>query len=165
MLGALDAHYREAEAVAACVLFREWSDSVPTEQLVELCEGVEPYRPGALYRRELPCLLRCLARIDAPLEALIVDGYVWLNSGAPALGGHLYRALGEKVPVIGIAKNPFARAGASVEITRGRSRRPLLISAAGIELATAAEHVRAMHGPHRIPTLLKAVDLLARAGG
>ncbi len=162
MIGALDAHYRDTEAIAACVLFREWTDAEPAELFVEVCPGVEPYRPGELYRRELPCLLRCVARIHQPLETLIVDGYAWLKNGAPALGGHLFRALGEAIPVIGVAKNPFTRAGPAVELTRGRSSRPLFISAAGVDLATAIARVRAMHGSHRIPTMLRRVDQLSR---
>lgn len=35
-------------------------------------------------------------------------------------------------------------------------------AAAGADPAEAAEKVRAMHGPHRVPALLKRVDLPAR---
>lgn len=35
-------------------------------------------------------------------------------------------------------------------------------AAAGTDPAAAAEKIRAMHGPHRVPALLKRVDLLAR---
>ena len=165
MLAALDVHYREREAVAACVLFERWEDAAPASELVEVCPGVAPYRPGELYLRELPCLLRCLARVETPLEAVIVDAYVWLDDGRPALGGYLFRELGERVPVIGVAKNPFARAGPFVEVLRGTGRRALFVSAAGMDPAIAAEHLLAMHGAFRIPTLLKRVDQLCRSGG
>ncbi len=36
------------------------------------------------------------------------------------------------------------------------------LTAAGISPECAAEHVRAMHGPYRIPTLLKRIDSLCR---
>ena len=34
-------------------------------------------------------------------------------------------------------------------------------TAAGLDSNTAAGHIRDMHGPHRIPTLLKRVDQLS----
>jgi len=47
-------------------------------------------------------------------------------------------------------------------VLRGDSRRPLYVTAAGLDPAAAALHVRSMHGPFRIPTLLKRVDQLCR---
>jgi deoxyribonuclease V len=38
----------------------------------------------------------------------------------------------------------------------------LFVTAAGIAPPRAADLVRSMHGPHRIPTLLKRTDQLAR---
>ncbi|MCJ8155622.1 hypothetical protein MKJ01_17835 [Chryseobacterium sp. SSA4.19] len=38
-------------------------------------------------------------------DSIIVDGYVTLdNDGKLGLGGYLYDAMGQKVPVIGLAK-------------------------------------------------------------
>ena len=48
-------------------------------------------------------------------------------------------------------------------MTRGESATPLFITAAGIAAETAAAHVVAMHGPFRIPTLIKRADTLARS--
>ncbi len=97
------------------------------------------------------------------MGVVVVDGYVWLDGVSVAgLGAHLYQALAGKVAVIGVAKRRFAGAGAAVEVVRGRSIRPLFITAAGMSAQTAAEHVRSMHGPNRIPTLLKRVDSLCR---
>jgi deoxyribonuclease V len=96
---------------------------------------------------------------------VIVDGYVWLDgSGKPGLGGHLFQALGERVTVVGIAKTPLHGADGAHEVLRGSSQRPLFVTAAGIPADVAAEHVRAMHGAHRIPTLLSRVDALCRRG-
>jgi deoxyribonuclease V len=47
-------------------------------------------------------------------------------------------------------------------VERGGSAKPLYVTAAGIAAETAAAHVAAMHGAHRIPTLLKLVDRLVR---
>ncbi len=64
--------------------------------------------------------------------------------------------------MIGVAKTRFAGAEA-VAILRGRSHQPLFVTAAGLDARRAAELVRGMHGPHRLPTLLKRADQLARA--
>ena len=92
---------------------------------------------------------------------VIVDGYVWLAGGTPGLGAHLHGALG--VPMIGVAKTRYASAAGAAEVCRGESRSPLFVSAVGLELAEAVEGVRRMHGPYRVPTLLKQVDALTRS--
>jgi hypothetical protein len=51
----------------------------------------------------------------------------------------------------------------TIAITRGKSRLPLFVTSAGIEVAVAASHMQHMPGAHRLPTLLKAVDALVRA--
>jgi deoxyribonuclease V len=163
MLACVDVDYRDHEAVVACVLFRAWTDAASAAEEVERLAQVEPYQPGQFYRRELPCLLAVLRKVPAPPEAVVVDGYVWLaDETAPGLGGHLYAALGRAVPVIGVAKTRFAGAVLARPVVRGISRRPLWVTAAGIDPDAAARHVVAMHGPFRIPTLLKRVDQLCR---
>src|SRR5947209_894733 len=108
MLACVDVDYRDENALAACVLFRDWTDAVPSAELIRLIEHVEPYVPGQFYKRELPCLLGVLADVPEPLDAVIVDGYVWLkDEQTPGLGGHLFEALARKVPVIGVAKTRF----------------------------------------------------------
>lgn len=125
--------------------------------------AVEPYVPGQFYRRELPCLLAVLKKSGAEFSSVVIDGYVWLDAGGvPGLGAHLFEALGKKIPVVGVAKTRFEGA-APAEITRGSSRQPLFITAAGMELPLAASRIQSMHGPHRIPTLLKRADQLCRA--
>jgi deoxyribonuclease V len=161
MIAFVDVDYRDAGAVAACVLARAWADECPAAELVEPIAHVEPYEPGRFYRRELPCLLAVLGRVTDPLAAVVVDGYIWLGDGRPGLGAHLYDALGRAVPVVGVAKTRFAPADA-VEVARNGSRRPLFVTAAGLPAAEAARHVAAMPGPYRIPTLLRRVDQLCR---
>lgn len=162
MIALLDVDYRADEAQAACVLLRDWADATPAgEQIARLC-GIAPYQPGAFYRRELPCLLAVLRNSAPPPATLMVDGYAWLGQDRPGLGVHLHEALGQKVPVIGVAKTRFAGAPA-IEVCRGASRRPLFVSAVGLDATTAAAHVVAMHGPYRVPAMLRRVDQLCRA--
>jgi deoxyribonuclease V len=163
MLACVDVDYRGDEAVAACVLFGAWpAEHSAGEHFLHLT-GVAPYQPGQFYRRELPCLLAVLGRVAEPLEAVVIDGYVWLrDEESPGLGAHLYRALGGAVPVVGVAKTRFASARAAAAVRRGDSQKPLYVTAAGLPVDEAARHVQSMHGPHRLPTLLKQVDRLCR---
>jgi deoxyribonuclease V len=164
MKACVDVDYRVDDAMAACVLFHDWTDDRCAGQHVERIRGVAEYVPGQFYRRELPCLLAVLGRVAEPLELVVVDGYVWLGEeDAPGLGAHLYEALGRRVGVVGVAKTRFAGARSAVEITRGESAtRPLFVTAAGLDVAAAARAVQSMHGPYRVPTLLRQVDRLCR---
>ncbi len=162
MIAALDVHYRQDQmAAAAAVLFRDWADGAPFATYESILEKVAAYRSGQFYKRELPCLLALLKSIHEPLETLIVDGYVTHGDG-PDLGWRLFSTFKGRIAVIGVAKSKYANAQ-GIEILRGDSRRPLYVSAAGMDIRQAACHIRQMQGRHRIPTLLKLVDQLARA--
>jgi len=171
VLACLDVDYADESAIAGCVLFLDWKDGVPAARLTESVPSTAPYVPGSFYLRELPPLLSVLSRVREPLEAVVVDGYVWLGA-EPGLGARLFAALGERVPVIGVAKSHWGGATRhadvppscrALSITRGGSARPLYVTAAGIDVERAAALVSQMHGAHRIPTLIKDVDTLVRA--
>ena len=161
--GAVDVYYpaaggaRAALVVASDPTFAE----VVGEHVVHLAE-VAPYRPGAFYERELPPIAAAAAAVHGTLDLLIVDGYVTLDpAGRPGLGTHVHREL--NVTVIGVAKTGFRGATHAIEVYRGGSRRPLHVTAAGLAPADAADLVRAMAGPHRLPDALKRVDTLSRS--
>jgi deoxyribonuclease V len=163
MIAALDVCYGPRAAAAAAVLFQGWADAAEAGHHLALVADVAPYEPGAFYRRELPCLLAVLAEVRAPLSAVVVDGYVWLSDdGHPGLGAHLYDALGRGPAVIGVAKTSFRGSAFAERVVRGGSASPLHVTAAGIDASAAADLVRAMHGPHRMPTLLARADRLCR---
>ena len=163
MLACVDVGYNDSAARAACVTFEDWEDADPIGAYTLDIDQVEPYIPGQFYRRELPCLLAVLNQLPESPAAIVVDGYVWLDGGGrKGLGHHLYDALQQSVPVIGVAKTEFAGASQAVEIHRGSSQRPLFVTAVGIETDIAADYIRRMHGNSRIPTLLKRVDTLSR---
>ncbi len=164
MIACVDVAYENAAACAAGITFRDWADASPLEERVIPVQGVQPYQPGQFFRRELPCLLAVLRSLPS-VELVIVDGYVWLGgTDKPGLGAHLHQALGGRAAVVGVAKSRFKGTGTAGEVFRGRSRRPLFITAVGLSQECAAQHVRSMHGPYRIPTLLKRVDDLCRRG-
>jgi deoxyribonuclease V len=163
MIACVDVDYRDDHALAACVLLGGWADATPAEERTARIEEVAEYVPGQFYRRELPCLLAVLEPVRDRLSVVVVDGYVWLgDENTPGLGARLYAALGESVPVVGVAKTRFKDAAPVAEVTRGESANPLFVSAVGLPLEDAAAHVRALHGPYRLPTALKRVDTLCR---
>ena len=163
MLAAVDAQYGDRDARVASVTFAAWADGAPASERAIVVEGaaLAPYQPGEFWRRELPCLRAVLAGLAA-LDVVIVDGYVWLGVDRPGLGARLYDELGGTVKVVGVAKTPFRDAPA-VPVIRGESKRPLFVTAAGIDADEAAARVASMHGDFRLPTLLRRVDQLSRA--
>jgi deoxyribonuclease V len=161
MIACVDVDYKETQAVAAGIAFRDWLDESVVEERAVSLPNIQPYQSGRFFIRELPCLLAVLAVLP-PVQIVLIDGYVWLEKKRPGLGAHLYQSLDGRVPVIGIAKTRYIGAEDVQEIRRGKSKQPLYISAVGLGAAQAAEHVCSMRGPYRIPTLLKRVDLLSR---
>lgn len=159
MLCCVDVDYQPGGVTTAAVAFPSWTDEVATiEVVVRSFAAPQPYEPGQFAKRELPFLLAVLERLPL-LDAILVDAFVWLAPDRPGLGKRLHDACGR--PVIGVAKTRFEGAQA-IEVVRGDSARPLFVTAVGFDVAAAAEHVRAMHGDFRIPTLIKLADSLAR---
>lgn len=161
IIAAFDVFYlKDGRASAAAVLFSEYSDSEPFVVYTQFQPEVAEYIPGEFYRRELPCILSLMKQINEPVDEMVVDGYVMLGNKY-GLGYYLYSAFDGKIPVVGVAKSRFKDAMAA-EVFRGKSMRPLYVTSAGIELHEAVDRIKTMYGPHRIPALLKQVDLLAR---
>lgn len=123
---------------------------------------VLPYRPGQFFLRELPPVRAALTGAGR-LALVVIDGYVDLDPGGrPGLGAHVHAETG--VPVIGVAKSAFRTATHAVPVTRGRSSRPLFVTAAGITREDAASVVRQMAGRFRLPDALRRADMVARRG-
>lgn len=163
MKAALDVHYKGGTAVAVCVSFQDWQDSEPEEMYCMSLSGVKGYQAGRFYLRELPCLLAVLHETGREFESVLIDGFVHLQSElGKGLGVRLYESLPYTAAVIGIAKNPLKVADRYVPVYRGRSKKPLLISAIGWSLESAARAIKNMHGPYRIPTLIKLADIYSR---
>jgi len=164
MIVAVDVNYGRYMAYAAGILFTDWSSEVWLDEIRESLAISAAYEPGSFYKRELPVLLKLVGRVIDEVELAIVDGYVWLApDNRPGLGAHLFEAFGGRIAVIGVAKGHFRGASNAQPVYRGRSRRPLYVTSAGMDQSTAAAHVGMMHGGYRIPTLLKAVDRLCRS--
>jgi deoxyribonuclease V len=171
VLACVDVDYREGTAIAGCLLFEAWTDAQPAREIAVRVGEAAPYRSGAFYERELPAILTVLERAEVALHAVVVDGYVWLGGVRAGLGAHLYESLDRRVAVVGVAKTAWGGlapaestdARRAIALRRGRSDKPIYVTAVGMDVLLAAALVAEMHGPHRIPTLLKAVDRLVRA--
>lgn len=164
-IAVFDVHYEDAIAHAACVVADDWVSSSVAISFRCAIPVPGDYEPGEFYRRELPALLAVLELVDRPLSALIVDGYVWLSpEGRPGLGAHFFEATGKVTPVVGIAKTVFDGALFAQHVLRGDSKRPLYVTAAGMDAARAASLVASMSGSSRVPMLVTAADTIARRG-
>ena len=101
----------------------------------------------------------------APVKVLVVDEkrvqHLRPDVGK-GLGAHLFEALPYDAIIIGVAKKPLNVADRFVPILSGRSAKPLYVSAIGCSLEYAAQSIARMHGPFRIPTLLKIADETSR---
>lgn len=163
MIACVDVFYHGDTAVAACVLIATWEDPLPREERVCVLPHTAPYQSGQFFRRELLPIVRVLGTTAARPDMVVIDGYVWLSThGRPGLGAHLYQALSGSCAVIGVAKTRFGDVQFALPLFRGQSRKPLYVTGVGIEPHQAAECVARMHGPNRIPTILRRADYLSR---
>ena len=163
MMLAVDVDYRNNKAIVAGVAFNQWADDKPAQEWVIQVPSPAAYLPGQFYRRELPCILALLKQIDAVPEVMIIDGYVYLGyEKKPGLGQYLFEALHGDTVVIGVAKKRFKNTPEGVALYRGQSKRPLYVTAVGIDEDEARQLIASMVGHHRIPVLLKRADQLCR---
>lgn len=162
MKACFDVYYQGNTATVACVLFDDWSQEEASHEEVLTLDTPSDYEPGQFYKRELPCLLALIEALPECPNTILVDGYVSFGHDRPGLGKRLYDELKQAIPVIGIAKSEFETADTGTKILRGESERPLFVTAVGMEEKDAAAAIQKMHGPYRMPTLLKRVDHLSR---
>jgi deoxyribonuclease V len=158
----LDVHYTDTHAYAAGLVFWDWDRADVQARFTSTTAAVQDYQPGEFYKRELGPLMSIVEQLPADIHTLVIDGYCQLSEdGRPGLGAHLHAAVQHRVAIVGVAKTAFLSAP-SIEVLRGDSTRPLYVTALGMSAAEAAQGVARMHGAFRLPTLLKAVDTLAR---
>ncbi len=165
MILAVDVHYGDTEATVAGVTVDDISAVEPTSTHHLKVPVPAGYEPGQFYKRELPCIIKLIEHFSLDPDIIFIDGFVDLDSDQrPGLGRHLFEALNGSTVVIGVAKSPFAGTSTSVETYRGASKRPLYVTAAGIEQDKARKIVESMAGSHRVPILLKLADRESRKG-
>ena len=166
MILATDVYYYPSHAKATSLAFNNWEEEKIVEEKDCTISDVAEYSPGSFFKRELPCLLKVIALSNtSQIEAIIIDGYVFLDDNdKKGLGGYLYQALDQQIPIIGVAKRKFHSIDQNaIAITRGKSLNPLFITSVGIDLEESAKHILNMKGDFRIPQLLKKVDADGRS--
>jgi deoxyribonuclease V len=164
MILALDVYYRDNTTKAVGVLFN-WEDFQPIKIIIEFIDQVEEYIPGKFYKRELPCLLKIIEKINInEIEAIIIDGYVYIDNDLKyGLGAILWETLNKQIPVIGVAKTSFFRNKQTIkEVNRGVSKKPLYVSTIGYNINKAVEKIKDMKGEFRIPSILKELDIITK---
>lgn len=163
---AIDVKYNEETKIAKAVgILFNWEDNKPREIIVDYIEDIQDYVSGAFYKRELPCLLKIIEKVDInQLEAIIIDGYIYIdNAFKYGLGGMLWEKLNKQIPIIGVAKTSFFKNKETTkEIFRGKSSKPLYVSAIGYDLDKAIQNITSMKGEYRMPTILKEVDRISK---
>jgi deoxyribonuclease V len=156
---AVDVDYRENGAIVAGVAFGNWQDEFHESVFLSRVTNVQAYEPGSFYKREMPCIIQLLLDHNLSPDFLVIDGFVMLgHESRPGLGMYIYEAFERKTPIIGVAKTAFQGSKAEWAVLRGKSQKPLYVTAVGIDLENAKKFIRSMHGKNRIPTLLKLVD-------
>lgn len=163
MILSVDVDYRDTGAFIAGISFSHWEDARESGIFTSTLGIIDDYVPGEFYRRELPCILKLVEEHAISPETIVIDGFVYLGGNRePGLGSHLYDALSGKVKVVGVAKRPFKGIPQKCELLRGRSRKPLYITSAGMPLEVAKYLIHSMHGNYRMPTLLRKTDQVCR---
>lgn len=166
MILAFDTYYYENKAKTICLSFEDWDKEENFQIHSEIIEKIEDYKSGEFYKRELPCILSLFEKLNTKeqIKAIIIDGYVYLDDAKKlGLGGHLYKKLNNKTPIIGVAKTNFATLFKNKrQLLRGKSIKPLYITSIGIDVDEATELIKNMKGKNRIPTLLKKLDTLTK---
>ena len=165
MIYFFDTFYFDNTGRTAVLGIEHWKDAEPVFELIDLKKDIKAYESGSFYKRELPCLVHALEKVELEpsKDILVVDGYVCLSDeGKFGLGGHLYHHLGRAFPVIGVAKNDFQELSNKEKVYRGQSKNPLYVTAIGLDSNKASSHIKSMHGSYRLPTILKLVDQKSR---
>lgn len=158
-------YYSDTLALTVGVLFNRWTDDEPAEIISSICTKFSSYIPGEFYKRELPCVLGLLEKVDMDkIETIIVDGFLRLrfndSTEKDGLGKKLFDSLNMPgLKVIGLAKSDFCRTDEiSASLLRGSAVNPLWVQGIGLPDNVAAENIKMMSGKSRIPKLLKILD-------
>lgn len=165
MIYLFDSYYTKGFVTTACIGITEWRSEDVEFEKINHSEITSEYVSGQFYRRELPRILELLKGVKLKNnDFVVIDGYVYLDDlETKGLGGYLFEKLGNSIPVIGVAKNRYKSIGENcIELLRGKSRKPLYITSAGIKVVEASEKILSMRGEFRIPKMLKAVDTMSR---
>jgi len=162
---ALGVHYHGDGALAAAVAFDEWDAPEASRTFTCRAAHVGKAVRGELDLRALPCLVQLLREHALEPDVIVIDGPVHLDAAeTPGLGRTLFDVLGGRTPIIGVSTRKMPGMLAQFEVFREEEAPPLIVTCVGVDLGAAKVRIRTMHGRRRLPTLLKLVSRIARAG-
>ena len=162
---AVGVHYFGDRAFAAAVAFDDWDAPEASRTFTSRVAHVDKPARGKPDLRELPCLVQLLREHALEPDVIVIDGPVHLDAAeTPGLGRILFDVLGGRTAIIGICTRSMPGMPVQFEVVREEDARPLVVTCVGIDLGAAKIRIRTMHGKRRIPTLLKLVARIARAG-
>ena len=175
MIVAFDTYYYNGFSYTVGGVFKSWGDKDVSYYATSVRTCIDAdYKPGELYKRELPAIMQCLATLNIDtIDTIIVDGFVWLSEDGKTLtkglGAHLQDAIfnkyNTKKTIVGIAKNRYhVKIPDCVDLERGLiSAKPIFVTCSETCFAEHyATQVKVMHGDYRIPSIIKAVDTKTR---
>jgi deoxyribonuclease V len=95
MILAIDVYYYDDRAKTVGVLFNEWKDETCAQIVTAYTDKVATYESGNFYKRELPCIINLLDKVEMEqINTIVIDGYVYLdNNRKHGLGYYLYEYL------------------------------------------------------------------------
>lgn len=158
MLLAADVHYKTDYAKTALVLFEDWTNTTASQIIEVTTAEVLDYDLGLFYKKELPCILEALQKVDLTgIDPVTIDRNVFIDANnSLGLEVHLYADLKAKIPVVGSAKTKFQNDNKTVlEVLVGESKNPLFVSCIGIGLKWIAQQTKELFGP---PYLLQLMN-------
>lgn len=152
-------------AFVVAVAFDEWAAAEASRIYTLVVAQVDKPARGSPDRRLVQCVGQLLGKHALAPDAIVIDGPVHLDAAeTPGPGRALFDALGGRTAVIGVSTRSMPGMPAQFEVLREEDARPVVVTCAGIDLGAAKIRIRTMHGRRRIPTLLKLVARITRAG-
>lgn len=148
---------------AVALVFETWDQPEATRVYGATVQPGEKPARGEPDLREVACVLQLLDQCALQPELMVIEGLVHRDaSETPAMGQHLYRALGGRTAVIGVSNTLPPDLPPQFQVMREDEAPAIAVTCAGIDLASAKARLRAMHGRKRLPTLLKLATRLAK---
>ncbi|MFI9051485.1 endonuclease V [Streptomyces sp. NPDC053427] len=179
----------ERDVVAAAAVALDARTLAVVEEATAVGQISFPYVPGLLAFREIPTVLKALARLTCTPDLVVCDGYGLAHPRRFGLASHLGVLTG--LPTIGVAKTPFTfryeppgpeRGATSPLLDRGeegerdaggeevgravrtqKGVKPVFVSVGHrVDLDRACAHTVHLAAEYRLPETTRAADSLCR---
>ncbi|MCX4722413.1 endonuclease V [Streptomyces sp. NPDC090052] len=171
----------ERDVVAAAAVVLDAATLAVVDEATAVGRVTFPYVPGLLAFREIPTVLAALEALSTEPGLVVCDGYGLAHPRRFGLASHLGVLTG--LPVIGVAKNPFAfsyeqpgvRRGAEAPLLAddgeevGRALRtqdgvkPVFVSVGHrVSIGNACAHTLRLSPGYRLPESTRRADALCR---